>query len=193
MRGGGIPLIQVVSQRSVETYLQSTMIFLDTTNSPSYIARSLKKPYGCRTFLVVVLKVRRIGKLIVNLSGNKDNEESSMKMMVIMVAILIAFTCSAYAETVEVMPPQNKILGSSNGRYVFGQISSKRQDQYMLDTQTGRLWQIVQSKDESISLQIVPYGHIDGSVSVVPEDIQNAVVQILMKQTSDQEKKSGKK
>jgi hypothetical protein len=35
-------------------------------------------------------------------------------------------------------------LSSSNGRYVFGQISEFRKDQFMLDTQTGRLWQIVQ-------------------------------------------------
>lgn len=116
-----------------------------------------------------------------------------MKLRYILCAILFAFTCSAYAEPVEVIPPQNKVLGSSNGRFVFGQISSMRRDQYMLDTQTGRLWQIVQSKEDAISLQIVPYTHVDGSASVVPEDIQNAVVQILMKQAAEQDKKEEKK
>jgi hypothetical protein len=37
------------------------------------------------------------------------------------------------------------VLSSQGGRYVFGQISPARRDQYMLDTQTGRLWQIVTS------------------------------------------------
>lgn len=36
-----------------------------------------------------------------------------------------------------------RVLGSPNGRYVFGQISDFRADQFLLDTQTGRLWQIV--------------------------------------------------
>jgi hypothetical protein len=37
-----------------------------------------------------------------------------------------------------------KVLSSASGRYVFGQISEYRKDQYLLDTQTGRLWRIVQ-------------------------------------------------
>jgi hypothetical protein len=36
-----------------------------------------------------------------------------------------------------------RILSSASGRYVFGQISDFRRDQYMLDTQTGRLWRVV--------------------------------------------------
>lgn len=31
-------------------------------------------------------------------------------------------------------------LSASGGRYVLGQISSFRRDQFMLDTQTGRVW-----------------------------------------------------
>ena len=43
---------------------------------------------------------------------------------------------------------QNKILQSTspNQRYVFGQVSEYRRDQYMLDTQTGRLWKIAVRK-----------------------------------------------
>jgi len=115
------------------------------------------------------------------------------KIVTAIVALLIGFSYNVYAEPVEVIPPQNKVLGTNNGRFVFGQISNMRKDQYMLNTQTGRLWQIVQSKDKSIILQIVPYNHVDGSVSVVPEDIQNAIVQILMKQAAAQEKKAKKK
>jgi hypothetical protein len=35
------------------------------------------------------------------------------------------------------------VLASVNGRYVFGQVSPLRADQFMLDTQTGRLWQLM--------------------------------------------------
>lgn len=35
------------------------------------------------------------------------------------------------------------MLAAANGRYVFGQISPLRADQFMLDTQTGRLWQLM--------------------------------------------------
>ena len=97
------------------------------------------------------------------------------------------------AEPVEVIPPQYKILGTSSGRFVFGQVSQYRRDQFLLDTQTGRLWQIVQDEKKRQSLQIVPFNHVDGSVSVVPEDVQNAVVQILMKQAAENEKAKGKK
>jgi hypothetical protein len=57
------------------------------------------------------------------------------------------------------------VLSSQGGRYVFGQISPMRRDQYMLDTQTGRLWQIVTgtykrddgSEGTYESLQTIPY------------------------------------
>ena len=66
-------------------------------------------------------------------------------------------------------------LSSGSGRFAFGQISSQRQDQYMLDTQTGRLWTTVCLKSEglgrcsSIALQPVPYGDNSGNpVSYLP-------------------------
>ena len=37
-------------------------------------------------------------------------------------------------------------LSSPAGRFVLGQISSMRRDQFMVDTQTGRLWTIVCTK-----------------------------------------------
>ena len=35
------------------------------------------------------------------------------------------------------------VLSAPTGRYVFGQINQMARDQYMLDTQTGRLWRIM--------------------------------------------------
>lgn len=76
--------------------------------------------------------------------------------------LLLVFFSNSYSQ-----PSENKtsVLSSPGGRYVFGQISQARRDQYMLDTQTGRLWQIVQStykrEDGSEgtfeSLQSIPY------------------------------------
>lgn len=40
-------------------------------------------------------------------------------------------------------------LGVDGGRFVFGQVSEARRDQYLLDTQTGQLWQILESEDKS--------------------------------------------
>lgn len=70
-----------------------------------------------------------------------------------------------------------KILASENGRFVFGQVSHHRQDQFMLDTKTGRLWQLVERKVPSsdgstkagIVLQMVPYSEESGKLSADPK------------------------
>ncbi|MDE2106171.1 MAG: hypothetical protein KGL39_53620 [Patescibacteria group bacterium] len=62
-------------------------------------------------------------------------------------ALTLAVCASvARAQPIEVKPPQQKVLQSPGGRFVFGQVSEFRRDQYMLDTQTGRLWAIVMHK-----------------------------------------------
>lgn len=38
-------------------------------------------------------------------------------------------------------------LSSPNGRYVFGRLGEIRQDTFMLDTQTGRLWMLSRGSD----------------------------------------------
>lgn len=48
----------------------------------------------------------------------------------------------AAAQSAELVAPPSA-LSASGGRYVFGQISPLRRDQFMLDTQSGRLWRIV--------------------------------------------------
>jgi len=96
-----------------------------------------------------------------------------MKTLKLVIVIAIIAMCGfAWAgEPVEVIPPQNKVLGSGNGRYVFGQINNARRDQYMLDTQTGRLWQIVKDKDGVTLLQSVAYiGVYWGENRFTPDD-----------------------
>ena len=93
-------------------------------------------------------------------------------------AFLAINATAALAEPVEVKPPQQKTLASPGGRFVFGQISDYRRDQYMLDTATGRLWQKVCAKSDEKStsqddciavLQVIPYVGTDDKWSVTPK------------------------
>ena len=61
------------------------------------------------------------------------------------------------------------ILGVDGGRYVFGQVSNFRRDQYMLDTTTGRIWQIVEDSDKRLKLQPVPYKQLTGLEAYIPD------------------------
>ena len=104
-----------------------------------------------------------------------------MKLTHFVIAVLVsAFSALACAaDAVKVTPPQQKVLVSSSGRFVFGQISEYRRDQFMLDTQTGRLWQIVTRKaknpdgsdapgDGYAILDSVPYADINGKLDLTP-------------------------
>lgn len=59
--------------------------------------------------------------------------------------LLGLFSKAALAEDPARNQTQQKNLSSQNGRFVFGQISGLARDQYMLDTQTGKLWQLTLS------------------------------------------------
>jgi hypothetical protein len=63
---------------------------------------------------------------------------------------------------------QQQVLSSSNGRFVFGQISSSDKDKFMLDTATGRLWRIGESGAVGLFLKSVPYRDEDGTCSMLP-------------------------
>lgn len=84
-----------------------------------------------------------------------------------MLRLTAALLCmsAALAHADEVMPPA--VLSAAGGRYVFGQVGLGRIDQYMLDTATGKLWQLVcvtrdaAGKCELTGLQLVPY--LDGT------------------------------
>lgn len=93
----------------------------------------------------------------------------------IVVASLFGPTSSSFGqEPVKVIPPQQKSLDGGQ-RFVFGQISEYRRDQFMLDTLTGRLWRVVNQKtnssgsEEGITvLEPVPYGDIEDGHKVYP-------------------------
>lgn len=93
-----------------------------------------------------------------------------MKRIIILIALFALFVAEANAaEPVKVQPPANKSLSAENGRFVFGQISEYRRDQYMLDTKTGRLWRTVvisigegENKQEVTLLEPILYQNSDG-------------------------------
>ena len=94
------------------------------------------------------------------------------------VSLLLFASCisTVEAEPIEVKPPQQKMLSSLGGRFVFGQVSEFRRDKYMLDTQTGRLWTIAvrtppknedgtqPAGDGMEFLEPVPYSDGEGSL-----------------------------
>ena len=64
--------------------------------------------------------------------------------------------------------PHKGSLCSDQGRFVFGQISDSSKDQFMLDTQTGRLWRISETGRIGLFLQTVPYKSSDGTYTDLP-------------------------
>lgn len=75
------------------------------------------------------------------------------------------------------------VLSSQGGRYVFGQISRMREDQFMLDTQTGQLWQMMLvGTNKAIRLCPVYYDVWGEDYVKSPSEIQTAQKNILNKQ-----------
>jgi hypothetical protein len=102
-----------------------------------------------------------------------------MKRNLLAAACSLLLPLAQAADPVKVIPPQQKTLASPGGRYIFGQVSDFRSDQYMLDTQTGRLWRVVlrpaKGADGSDAggsfpvLDVVPYVGTDNKISVTPQ------------------------
>jgi len=65
--------------------------------------------------------------------------------------------------------------GAAQGRYVFKQLGNSRVDQFMVDTETGRLWQIKTTEFDELGMRkttvLSPtyYLLLDGSKSVNPD------------------------
>jgi hypothetical protein len=73
-----------------------------------------------------------------------------------MKSLLLAFTHIAICVAAGFAQESRSIgvLQNSGGRFVFGQVSLMRSDQYLLDTQTGRMW--VMSVDKNNDSILVP-------------------------------------
>jgi hypothetical protein len=94
-------------------------------------------------------------------------------MILLLCPLLLFFASRVQAEPLglgsQLEKSQQEVLSSQNGRFVFGQISGSSKDQFMLDTQTGRVWRIAESGEVGLFLRAVPYKTADGEYSPVPE------------------------
>ena len=95
----------------------------------------------------------------------------------VLLSLLIICPAKANAQPLGIMSqkpqpvPRHEVLSSNNGRFVFGQISNSSKDQFMLDTMTGRLWQIAESGDVGLYLREVPYRFAKDQYSPIPGDV----------------------
>jgi len=101
--------------------------------------------------------------------------KSSPVLFTVFLLVVLAAT-SVYAQfgVMTQQPPQESqkaVLSSAHGRYVFGQISDSDQDQFMLDTATGRLWRLTKRSDIGVCLSSVPYRSAEGECSPLPEQL----------------------
>lgn len=66
-------------------------------------------------------------------------------------------TVLVFAAAVWAGDNDGKVLSAEGGRYVFGQVNGQSRDMFMLDTQTGQLWQLASSSNGPLILEPVPY------------------------------------
>lgn len=103
----------------------------------------------------------------------------ALKLVISAIALSLPIY-SLGADAVKVTPSQQKVISSEYGRFVFGQISDFRSDQYMLDTKTGRLWTIALKKSKNTDgsdasgegfrvLDPIPYTDINGGLTFEPK------------------------
>jgi len=64
---------------------------------------------------------------------------------------------------------RHQVLSAPNGRFVLGQIGDQASSQYLLDTQTGRVWEVVNMTDGKVptgasALRQVKFVTADGVV-----------------------------
>ena len=101
----------------------------------------------------------------------------TIAILITLFSLVLFSSMSVYAQPFGVMtqqPPQESqkaVLSSPQGRFVFGQISDSTQDQFMLDTVTGRLWRLTKRSDIGVCLSAVPYRSAEGECSALPEKV----------------------
>jgi len=99
---------------------------------------------------------------------------SAVFVTLFLLVVLSATSVYAQFGVMTQQPPkesQKAVLSSTHGRYVFGQISDSDQDQFMLDTVTGRLWRLTKRSDIGVCLSTVPYRSAEGECSPLPEPV----------------------
>lgn len=102
-------------------------------------------------------------------------------MAIVILSFVLFFSLSVYGEplgNISLQPkqePKQQVLISQTGRFVFGQISDSSKDKFMLDTFTGRLWQVAETGAIGIFLKSVKYRSEEGKLSPLPDPISDTV------------------
>ena len=112
--------------------------------------------------------------------------------------LLVAMLCcllyppSGLAQATEEQSSQSHVLSSPGGRYVFGQVSTFRRDQFLLDTQTGRMWEVVVDKAGQDQLQPMPFDQVFGGQAFIPDPMREVETQraLMLKERAADENKS---
>jgi len=97
-----------------------------------------------------------------------------MKKIVLLAiaSMFLIFTPGSTGSVQAADSPSIGVLSSPGGRYVFGQVSTYRSDQYMLDTHSGMLWRIIEvigpNDKKTETLRPVPYDYEDGKYYTTP-------------------------
>ncbi|HUT69496.1 MAG TPA: hypothetical protein VMW89_02365 [Desulfatiglandales bacterium] len=103
----------------------------------------------------------------------RNLKNSAVRVTLFLLVLFSATSVYAQFGVMTQQPPkeaQKAVLSSMQGRYVFGQISDSGQDQFMLDTATGRLWRLTKRSDIGVCLSTVPYRSAEGECSALPEN-----------------------
>lgn len=100
-----------------------------------------------------------------------SNLMGSMMRNIIAVSLCLAACVPVSAQELTVKQGE-KVLSSEGGRYVFGQVSDARRDQYMLDTKTGRLWRVVSAKYKNAKGEDIPGDGFPILETILYEDVR---------------------
>lgn len=106
-----------------------------------------------------------------------------MKIHSVFVSAFLLSTASISLFAQDIVPA---VLSAPGGRYVLGQISSARSDQFLLDTKSGRVWQLVIDTNNASLLQEVPFKSLDGTLSLEPPNTQQEYESINRSLTNDE-------
>ena len=96
----------------------------------------------------------------------------TMFVSISLVALYVRDGNAQFGLTQQQVPEESDqtCLSSASGRFVFGQVSRSSKDKFMLDTHTGRLWQIAESGEVGHFLREVPY-QVDNKYSPLPKGL----------------------
>ena len=91
-----------------------------------------------------------------------------MKKILVTIGFLLWIPGVFAADTIKAVVPPQIVLTAEGARFVYGQVSDFRSDQFLLDTKTGRMWKMVYDGETPL-LQPVMYTPITPGAPRTPE------------------------